>query len=294
MNHVQLHAIGPDGPWRLALPPSALTNIHALFDDLPVGVYTSLRTYRHNQFFHLSDHLDRLEQSMALLGWDYDLDRSRLRKALQQVCDAYPEPDARVRIDILAEPIFLSGHKCRELIGLFPFKPIPDQLYRSGVRVATVRQLHRANPRAKQAQFAQERRPYLNDEPGVYERLLLDPAGFILEGTSSNFYAVKDGVLWTAGEGVLEGVTRKIVLKVAEESGIPIRLQPVHVTEIRRLDECALSSSSRAILPIVEIDGQVVGNGRPGPLTHQLLLAYNDYLEGALAPAFPEPANPEI
>jgi branched-chain amino acid aminotransferase len=285
MTDAQLHAVLAGGPLPLALPAGGVANIHALFDDLPVGVYTSLRTFKHNQFLHLADHLARLGQSMALLGWKYRLDDQRLRRALHQVCSAYPAANARVRIDILARAIETPGGRTRELIGLFPFKPIPDALYESGVRVAIASQLSRANPRAKQAQFAQERRPFLDSHPGAYECLLLDQDGYILEGTTSNFYAVKAGVLWTAGEGVLEGVTRRIVLNVAREAGIPVRLQAVHIDEVERLDECALSSSSRAIVPIVEIDGRTVAGGRPGPVTRRLLAAYNTYVASAIAPA---------
>jgi len=285
MNYIQLHAIPPDGPHSLTIPAADPANIHVLFDDLPLGVYTSLRTFKHNQFLHLADHLDRLEGSLALLGWAYRPDRQRLRRALHQVCSAYPGHDARVRIDVLAREIASPAGAYRELIGLFPFKPPPDQLYETGVRVAIAHRLSRANPKVKQAQFAQERRPFLAQHPGAYECLLLDDDGSILEGTTSNFYAVKDGILWTAGEGVLEGIARKIALKVAQESGVPVRLEAVHIDEVGQLDECALSSSSRAIVPIVEIDGRTVAGGRPGPITRRLLAAYNDHVARALAPA---------
>jgi len=285
MSQIQLHAITSSGPRELAIPASSVASIHSLFEDLPVGVYTSLRTFRHNEFLHLADHLDRLEQSMALLGWKYILDRSRLRRALDQVCSAYPETDARVRLDILAQATGGPGIQSRELIGLFPFSPIPDQLYESGVHVAINRRLTRENPKVKLAEFAQRRRSFLADAPAAFESLMLDQDGFILEGTTSNFYAVKDGVVWTAADGILEGVTRKIVLQVAQEIAIPVCLKPVHVDEIGQIDECALSSSSRAIVPIVNIAGQTVANGHPGPVTRRLLDAYNAHVARAIAPA---------
>jgi branched-chain amino acid aminotransferase len=284
MNPSQLYAVIPDGPRALTLPAGA-RNIHELFDDLPLGVYTVLRTFEHEKFLRLDDHLDRLQQSMTLLGWEYRLDRQRLRWALHQVCRAYPAVDAQVRLDILAQSVSWSGHGSRELIGLFPFSPIPEAAYRSGVRVAIAERLSRELPRAKQAQFARERRSYLQDSPDFFECLMLDQEGLILEGTTSNFYAVKDGVLWTAGSGVLEGVARKIVLDVAEDLAIPVRLEAVHVDEIGRLDECALSSSSRAIIPIVNVAGQTVADGRPGPVARRLLVAYNEYVAGAIKPA---------
>ena len=111
-----------------------------------------------------------------------------------------------------------------------------------------------------------------------YEYLLLDPAGRILEGAGTNFWAVRDGVVYTAAEGVLEGITREILLKLIPELGIEVRLAAVGADEIATLDEAALSGSSRAFLPVVKIAGQPVGNGRPGPISQRILAAYNDFV----------------
>lgn len=287
MKTIQLHAVTPDGPRPLNLPAGA-RDIHELFDELPLGVYTSLRTFEHDKFLHLGDHLARLQESMTLLGWEYRLDPQRLRRALHQVCSAYPADDARVRLDILAEAVSWPNQQSRELIGLFPFSPVPEAAYRLGVRVAIADRLTRKLPKAKQAHFARERRSFFRDNSDIYECLMLDQDGFILEGTTSNFFAVKDGVLWTAGSGVLEGIARKIVLEVAEDLAIPVRLEAVHVGDLGRLDECALSSSSRALIPIVNVDGQIVADGRPGPVARRLLIAYNEYVAGAIKPAIDE------
>lgn len=111
-----------------------------------------------------------------------------------------------------------------------------------------------------------------------YEYLLLDDGGRILEGTGTNFWAVRDGVVYTAGEGVLEGVTREIVLALVADMGLELRLEAVGVEDIPALDEAALSGSSRAFLPVVEIAGQPVGDGRPGPISRQILAAYNAFV----------------
>jgi branched-chain amino acid aminotransferase len=111
-----------------------------------------------------------------------------------------------------------------------------------------------------------------------YEYLLLDSAGRILEGTGTNFWAVRDGVVYTAGEGVLEGITREILLQLIGELGISLRLEAVDSGDIASLDEAALSGSSRALLPVVTIDGQTVGDGRPGPIMRRLLAAYNAFV----------------
>jgi branched-chain amino acid aminotransferase len=153
------------------------------------------------------------------------------------------------------------------------------------VRVDLVRQLSRQQPLVKKADFVLKRRKYLAESPQAYERLMVDDRGNILEGTTSNFFAVCDGCLWTAGQEVLEGIARKIVLNMAAELQLPVRLEPVLIEELPRLDEAALSSSSRAIIPIVQIDDQIIGSGRPGPITAQLLAAYNAYVKRAIQPA---------
>ena len=220
MAHFQLFAVEDAGPRPLPVPEGA-TQFADLTRGLPLGVYDALRTFDHNKFLYLNRHLARTERSMALLGWQYRLDRSRLLRALHGVVTASEWPEMRVRIDVLAAPAEALGTTSRELIALQPFAPPPPELYEQGVAVDFARDLSRANPLAKTADFAAQRPgtaglAALESGPSAvgradappYEYLLLAPAGRILEGTGTNFWAVRDGVVYTAGEGVLEGITR--------------------------------------------------------------------------------------
>jgi branched-chain amino acid aminotransferase len=164
------------------------------------------------------------------------------------------------------------------LIGLSPFPPVPDHVYLNGVHVGVARSLSRSRPKIKKADFVLARRRVTLENPSVYEHLLLDKGGFILEGTSSNFYAVRNGEIWTAGSGVLEGVARKIILETANELTIPVKLETVNINNISSLDEAAISSSSRGLVPVVQIDEHNVGNSRPGPITKRVLKSYNVYV----------------
>ncbi len=101
----------------------------------------------------------------------------------------------------------------------------------------------------------------------------------------TNFWAVRDGIVYTAGQGVLEGVTRKILMSLIPELDIPLRYQSVHQDNVASLDEAAISGSSRALLPVVCIDGQIVGNGCPGPISKRILLAYQEFVAGAVRTA---------
>ncbi len=263
----------------LPIPPNAKT-----FDDLlaglPLGVYSALRTFDHNKFLYLDAHLARMEQSMRLLGWQETLDQQALRAALHQAVTAVPWPESRVRFDLLAQPAPAQlGTESRLLIALMALTPPPPELYAQGVAVGIASGLQRHNPLAKTADFTQQRAQFLQTQAeAFYEYLLLDEAGRILEGTSTNFWGIRAGTLITAGEGVLEGVTRRIILQLAAELGIPVQFAAIPLAEVVTLDEAALSGSSRAFLPVVRIGEQVVGNGRPGPISQTILAAYLEFV----------------
>ncbi len=283
MSQLELYALTPTGPQPLPVPLTA-TDFTELYYGLALGIYSIARTFHHNQFFQLDHHLARTVKSMRLLGWDYTLDEARLRSAIHELCTAYPSAEMRVRIDVLAAPATALGIDCRELIALMPFTPPPDQLYQLGVRVGYATGLHRDNPLVKTADFA-EARKRMGQADNYYEQLLVDDQGQILEATSANFYAVRDGVVYTAGAGVLEGVTRRIILDLVQGAALPLTLQAISTDDVPALDEAMISSSSRGILPVVQIGDQTIGQGQPGPITQQLIAAYNAYVKAHLQTA---------
>ena len=286
MMQLQYFAISETGLRQLPIPPGA-HSFADLYAGLPLGVYSALRTFGHNKFLDLEEHLARTRRSMNLLGWDYVWDENRLRHAIHTAATAFPAENARVRFDILSAAASEKlGCESRELLALMPFKPIPANFYAQGVGVYATRALSRKRPLAKTADFAEQRKIFpVGVEQNAYERLIVNSAGDILEGTMTNFWAVRAGVVWTAGTDVLEGVTRKIILSLLVELGIPVRLDPYPLVELGTLDEAAISGSSRALLPVVAIDGQVVGSGRPGPICRRILVAYNDFVYHAVKTA---------
>lgn len=276
-SQLELFAVLSDDVEAIQVPEKDAI-VSALHNGLPLGVYTGMRTYQHNQFLHLEEHLNRLEESIAALKWDYQLSKRALRQALHQVCTGYKQPDARVRIDVLAEGEIQLSTGSRVIISLSPFAPIPDNVYQNGVQVRIEAAIPRSQPEVKKAEFAVTRRRYLERDPSQFECLIINANGHILEGTTSNFYGVRDGVLSTAGIGVLEGTARTIILKLARDGHIPVRLEPISVEDLPTLSESALSSASRGLVPIVQIADQTIGDGCPGPITRKLIEAYHAYV----------------
>jgi branched-chain amino acid aminotransferase len=233
---------------------------------LPNGAYTTLRTYDTDRIIGLSAHLQRLIESSALLQRPYPIDPAAIRSALRDVIAREKQPALRVRVTVPLDvaDIFISVE---------PFEVYPAVFYQQGVRCATTC-LSRHTPLAKSTDFiAPSRESKAALDPDIHELLIVNRAGEILEGISSNFYAVIDAVLRTAGQDVLEGVTRRIVLQEAA-SVIPIEYRPVKVSELDRAAEAFITSSSREVMPVVQIDDQVIRNGQPGSITQTLLEKY--------------------
>jgi branched-chain amino acid aminotransferase len=128
-------------------------------------------------------------------------------------------------------------------------------------------QVRRQNPHSKDTRFiAAAQAAYATLPAGVEEGLLVGEDGAVLEGLSSNFFAVVGGALRTEEERALIGVTRSLVLEVAEGL-MPVDRRSVRHDELPRLDEAFITSVSREVLPVVRIDGRLVGDGGVGPAT---------------------------
>jgi branched-chain amino acid aminotransferase len=258
--------------------PTTAASLDELSIHLPQGVYTTFRTYPGCRVLRLGAHLDRLVESAAIEGHELKLDYIALRRAIADVLAQSGFALARVRLTIGFLPstvIFVALNELHEP---------PAELYEAGVRCGIAeRALHREAPRSKSTRFigpASAAREAVSD---VNEVLLVDDHMDILEGSSSNFFAVLDGTLRTADAGVLAGVTRGTVLGCADGL-VPVEFTPVRVPDISRLQEAFITSVSRAVLPVVEIDGHRLGNGRPGDVTRELMRRFDAALERELEP----------
>jgi branched-chain amino acid aminotransferase len=258
---------------QLARAAALGCSLDAASSELPAGVFTTMRTHGGDRIVGLSAHLDRLVMSLDLLESERRVDLLPLRQALRQVLATEAWADLRLRLTVP-----FGGDEV--FIAVEPFEPFPERCYREGVCCATVR-IPRGTPRAKRTEFIAVSRRAKSEAPaGIHELLLLDHDDLILEGITSNFFAVKHGELRTAERGVLEGVTRRIVLDAAPLL-LPVRLDPVARAELGDLTEAFITSSSREVMPVVAVDGLAIGPGKPGPVTHALAAAYNAHLEEA-------------
>lgn len=236
---------------------------------LPQGVFTTFRTYTGTKAFLLDSHFDRLENSAALLNHPVGLSRNHLRAALRHCLKEFGSGDARVRVivDLEKQPGIVH-------IALEPLKLPTFSDYQNGVEVVTCQE-QRETPEAKQTTFisiSEDLRQ--NFPPQAFEGILVDKEGCIREGFTSNFFAVLDGEVWTPGEGILSGVSRTLLLEAIKQENISLRLGCFRISEVSKLDEVFLTSSTRAVLPIRKIDDYLVEDGKPGPITQKLAEVY--------------------
>ncbi len=270
----------PQGLAREAQPQQAASLATAAF--LPQGAYTTLRSYGRTGALLFDKHVDRLEESSRLLGHSLHLPRAAIRHALCELLQAQQWEEAeesRVRLTL----------DCSVAVGdlwisLEPLTVPSAGEMASGVAVLT-RSMQRHNPRAKDNAFlesSREARTLLGGR--INEVLMVDPGGHILEGLSSNFFGVRRGTVFTAEEGVLPGLTRSLVLEEADRAGIPLCLEAILLEDVPTLDEAFVSSTSRAVLPVVEIDGQAIGGGSPGSVTLRLAEQYHARLAREVEP----------
>jgi branched-chain amino acid aminotransferase len=271
MSPAYIKQLTPDGLQDVAYMADSLRDA-AQFE--PDGIYTITNTYYTFQTLKLDAHLDRMEDSARRENILLKLDRKRLRATLRQMIAEAGYGDVRFRVTI---PHAQPDHF---LITLEPYSPPSPALVSGGVRCVTTPGLMRRNPSAKTNDWTAQRSAF-KLPPGIYEGLLVAEDGRILEGFSSNFYAVLNGELRTAGEDVLAGIAQQIVFTVAPEI-IILRRDAVYISDLPRLDEAFITSSSRGVIPVIEIDGQPIGDSTPGTRTMAIRRAYNKWVEAHL------------
>jgi branched-chain amino acid aminotransferase len=248
----------------LATPLPSAPDLATASGGLPAGAYTTLRTYGGDGVPFLDDHLRRLEDSCALQGQPAALDRRRVRAGLAAVLRATRHPESRIRVTFAPPELFASVEA---------FQPLPDRLYEQGASCVTV-PLHREKPQSKDTRFLSPAQGALRElPPGVHEGLLLGDDGALLEGLSSNVFAVVDGVLRTEDARALHGTTRALVLELARGI-LPVSLEAIRQADLGRAAEMFLTSVSREVLGVVRVDDVTIGRGKPGALAKDLKKRY--------------------
>jgi len=241
------------------------------------GVYELIRVYA-GRPFHLTEHLDRLEQSARAVAISVPYTRERWTALVAEAVSRSRYPEAKVYIQltrgvgprdhVLASPV--PPTVVLTVRALVPPDPV---FYAKGVDVVTIPDLRWAWCNVKSVSLlANVLAKQQAREKGAFEALFVRD-GLVLEGATSNVAVVRDRVLITPPEGplLLSGVTRKVVLTVAQQAGVAVKEEPVTESDLCAADEVLLTGTTIEVLPVARVDGRPIGAGVPGPVTRLVM-----------------------
>ncbi|MCU0836091.1 MAG: D-amino acid aminotransferase [Chromatiaceae bacterium] len=252
-----------------------------LFGD---GVYEVIPVYG-GRPLRLPQHLDRLENSLRGIRLDNPLDRGQWGAVIERLLAAAPGTDQAIYLQVTrgAPPerdhLFPVGVAPTVLVMAKPLKPRAPQIAERGVSAVTLEDLRWLRCDIKAVTLlANVLLRQASADAGADEAILVRD-GLAQEGSSSNLFLVKDGVIHTPPKGqlLLAGITRDLALDLAREAGLPCVERPLPVAELATADEVWLSSSTREVMPVTRLDGAAVGDGLPGPVWRRLDTVYQDY-----------------
>ena len=237
-------------------------------------------------FFKLDDHLRRFRASMDYFRLHPNESDDAIRVIAHELVRRSGLREAYVAMDCLrgAAPAHLRRHPVNARNYLMAFAVpyvwlMPREVIERGAHliVASTPRIPEVcvNPRAKNFHWADMTRALFEaNDRGADNPVLLDLDGNVTEGPGFNIFAVTDGVVATPDRGVLEGITRLSVVQLCEKLGLRCEVRTVPLAELRNADEVFISSTAGGVMGVTQLDGRILGNDRPGPVTETLHDAY--------------------
>ncbi|OFV86367.1 MAG: hypothetical protein A2V74_12620 [Acidobacteria bacterium RBG_16_70_10] len=263
---------------------SVLDNGFAFGDS----VYEVLRTYE-GRPFEPGRHFRRLRASAARLGFDIPGADPELLDGVEALLQCAANAESYIRI-IVSRGVGDCSYNFDTVEGptvvmiVKPLPAYPERHYAEGIRVAAV-SIRRNHPRALDPAIKSSN--LLNNilavrearARGAEEPVLLSHEGFLAEGASTNVFLARGGELRTPplAAGILPGITREVVLELAAGLGVPVDQAPLHLEDLLSADEAFMTSTTREVVPVRQVDDTVIGAGRPGPVTRRLMDAFRTY-----------------
>ena len=251
------------------------------------GVFEGIRFY-HDRVFRLEEHIDRLWDSAKAIALEIPMSRSEVIAAALETIRQNDLHDGYIRLLITrgVGSLGLSPDSCRRpgvIIIAATITLYPEELYRKGLTMVTCA-TRRISPAALSPRIKSMN--YLNNilakieaqEAGAAEGLMLNEQGYVAECTGDNLFIVKGGQIWTPplNAGLLKGVTRDVVFELAEKAQLRIQERELTRYDVYTADECFLTGTAAEVIPAVQLDRRLIGNGQPGPVTLQLIELFRE------------------
>jgi len=245
------------------------------------GVFEGIRVYN-SRVFELEAHIRRLYDSAKAIRLEIPMSRSELISAVEKTVEANGVIDGYIRLLVTrgVGTLGLNPFICEDsrlIIIADNIQLYPEELYEKGMKVISATTV-RNHPLAIPPQVKSMN--YLNNilakiealDYDVPEAIMYNHEGYVAEATGDNVFIVRDGVIYAppAEAGSLEGITRGIVIELAREENLEVVEKNLTRFDLYVCDEFFLTGTAAEVIGIVEIDGRVIGDGKPGPVTKLL------------------------
>lgn len=263
------------------------------------GIFEGIRAY-HGRVFKLEEHLERLYESAQSIMLAIPVTMAEMQEIVLETLRRNDLRDAYIRLVVTrgVGDLGLDPRACPKAT-LFciasSIQLYPQQLYQRGLEVVTVPTRRNANdalsPRIKSLNYLNNIMAKIEANlAGTMEAIMLNEEGYVAEATGDNIFLVKKGKLITPPNfaGLLEGVTRNAVMDLARANGIEVKETLFTRHDVYIADEIFLTGTAAELIPVVKVDGRVIGNGHPGSITKDLITAFHELTKTDGEKIFPE------
>jgi branched-chain amino acid aminotransferase len=249
------------------------------------GIFEGIRAYN-GRVFRLKEHIDRLFYSAKAILLTIPMSHADVTQAAIQTCRRNKIRDGYIRLVVTrgVGTLGLNPNRCKNpsiIIIADKIQLYTPELYQKGmaiITVPTVRNLHSAlNPAIKSLNYLNNILAKIEaNNAGCEEAIMLNAEGYVSECTGDNIFVIKNGHVSTPplSAGALYGITRQVVIEMAQEAGHTVSEPNLTRYDVFNADECFLTGTGAEIVPIVKVDGRVIGNGKPGRVTQKLVARY--------------------
>ncbi|MGX9706680.1 branched-chain-amino-acid transaminase [Laceyella tengchongensis] len=249
------------------------------------GIFEGIRCYSGNVFC-LKEHIVRLYESAKSIMLDIPLTPEEMEAVVVETLEKNGLPDAYIRLVVSrgVGDLGLDPRNCKQasvIVIAEELSLFPQRYYDEGLEIVTVptrRNVPDAlNPKIKSLNYLNNVLVRLEAaRAGVHEALTLNQDGYVCEGSGDNIFIVKNGKICTPPTyvGALEGITRNVVMELCETFQIPCAEVPFTRHDVYVADEVFLTGTAAEMIPVVNVDGRIIGSGKPGPITAKLTEAF--------------------
>src|SRR5688572_17605553 len=249
------------------------------------GIFEGIRAYN-GRVFKLKEHIDRLFYSAKAILLNIPLSHQQICQAVIDTCRQNHIRDGYIRLLVTrgVGGLGLNPNRCKKpsvIVIADKIQLYPAEMYERGldiITVPTVRNLHSAlNPAIKSLNYLNTILAKIEaNNGGCEEAIMLNSEGYVYECAGDNIFIIKDGQMFTPplSAGALYGITRGVVMELATASGLPVSEPNLTRYDLFNADECFLTGTGAELIPVVKIDGRVIGTGKPGQVTKDLVTKY--------------------